>query len=86
MASNRDDMRQVRMDMQGWVLIMDLLWHTWASEELHSRRRREIDYYLTIIRGELGAPLTPENNARYNGYVRHRDNPEPPMTPGIVRR
>jgi len=86
MSANVDDVRSVQMDMQGWLVIQDLLWETWSREEVWSPRRKELALILSVIRGELGAPLTPENNSLYNGYRRRREITEQPLTPGIKRR
>jgi hypothetical protein len=85
MSANVDDVRSVQMDMQGWLVIQDLLWETWSREEVWSPRRKELALILSVIRGELGAPLTPENNSLYNGYRRRREITEQPLTPGIKR-
>ena len=88
MANNPEEIRQVQMDMQGWLVVMDVLWDAWSREEVRTFRRAQLALYLSIIRGELGSPLTPENNRLYNGYLRRHEHEyaQQPLTPGIIRR
>jgi hypothetical protein len=88
MANDAGEIRQVQMDTQGWLVIMDVLWEAWSREEVRTPRRAQLALYLSIIRGELGSPLTPENNRLYNGYLRRHEHKyaQQPLTPGIIRR